>query len=124
MVGQCEAQGMKLDPTFRNRMRGALQEIRNERAVLYVLLATSLRLVHMLLPACFLVPRCLVRRSHQLAYFWDSAPLFNFVSAASLSHYSLSCVQPMAVRSQHRIAEVSQVKPYLLVPRQSCEKAF
>lgn len=31
---------MKLDPKFRDRMRGALQEIRNERAMLYVLLAT------------------------------------------------------------------------------------
>lgn len=40
VVGQCEAHGMKLDPTFRDRMRGALQEIRNERAMLYVLLAT------------------------------------------------------------------------------------
>lgn len=30
---------MKPGPTFRNRMRGAIQEIRNGRAILYVLLA-------------------------------------------------------------------------------------
>ncbi len=38
VVGQCGAQAMSLSPTFRSRVTGALQEIRNGRAVLYILL--------------------------------------------------------------------------------------
>jgi hypothetical protein len=37
-VDQHGAQALNLSPTFRNRIRGALQEIRNGRAVLYILL--------------------------------------------------------------------------------------
>lgn len=38
VVGQRGASAMRLGPNFRSRMRGALQEIRNGRAILYVLL--------------------------------------------------------------------------------------
>ncbi|MEY3932286.1 MAG: hypothetical protein RLZZ259_1168 [Pseudomonadota bacterium] len=38
-MGQRGEQALSLRPTFRNRIRGALQEVRNGRAVLYILLS-------------------------------------------------------------------------------------